>query len=339
MQRFTLACWLVSIMVGCGSVQSDDMFMLPDADDAPPPDAGDDAAPPQLSLTVTTNGTGAVVSTPAGINCPGTCSASFDAGTKVTLTATPSNEVTRFTGWSDGCSGADACLVSLAKSTTVNASFNRRGVLYMIRDSDRMVQRMDPVSLRITDIGALGVEYALGDCAWDSANNTLYMVPRRGTNLYRIDVATGAATFIGTHGIVDMRALLFHPLSGIMYAHANGNLYTLNLGTGAATLVGAAGVGTLDALAWDPTRNRIVGVLSDVSGGTLYTVNPTNGAVTNIGLAGPLDDAGMAYDPALDGYWAVDLGGQLFQYNPNANMARNDFPKIPGGHTCLTFRP
>jgi hypothetical protein len=336
MQRSVLAWWMISTVVGCGNVQD----LNVDAGGTDATNGHDDAAT-QYALTVTTAGDGAgmVTSNPSGINCGTACTANYDSGTQVTLTAIPADDVSRFTGWSGGCSGSGACVISLAAVTTVTATFVRRGVLYMIRDGDDMLQRLDPVSLTITNIGPLGVDYALGDCAWDPANNTLYVVPRANTNLYRVNTTTGVATVIGSHGVSDMRALAFDPVPGTMYAHASGNLFTINLNTGATTLVGPSNVGTLDAMAWDPVRSRMVGVTSDVSGGTLFTVNLTNGAVTNLGPAGPLDNAGMAYDLKIDGFWAVDLSGRLFQYNPNAGMTRNDLSAIPGQHTCLTFRP
>ncbi|MFZ4707603.1 MAG: MopE-related protein, partial [Bacteroidales bacterium] len=58
-----------------------------------------------LTVSKTGNGTGVVSSTPLGIFCGGTCSASFSSGTMVTLTATADAGCT-FNGWSGGgCSG------------------------------------------------------------------------------------------------------------------------------------------------------------------------------------------------------------------------------------------
>ena len=76
------------------------------------------------SLTVTAAGSGAgtVASSPAGISCGATCSASFTGGTKVTLTATPSNGST-FAGWKDACTGTGTCTVTIEAAKHVTAIF------------------------------------------------------------------------------------------------------------------------------------------------------------------------------------------------------------------------
>ena len=59
-----------------------------------------------LTLTTSGTGTGTTSSVPAGINCSsGTCSALFDEGAQVTLTATPASGST-FTGWGGACAPA-----------------------------------------------------------------------------------------------------------------------------------------------------------------------------------------------------------------------------------------
>jgi YVTN family beta-propeller protein len=76
-----------------------------------------------LSISLAGGGLGTVTSSPSGINCGATCSASFLTGAKVTLTATPANGVT-FAGWSGGgCSGTGTCQVTLSADTTVTATF------------------------------------------------------------------------------------------------------------------------------------------------------------------------------------------------------------------------
>jgi phospholipase C len=75
-------------------------------------------------LTVTLAGTGTVTSSPAGINCPQTCSASFEIGTQVTLTEAPAAN-SSFAGWSGACHGtASTCSVALNSSQSVTATFS-----------------------------------------------------------------------------------------------------------------------------------------------------------------------------------------------------------------------
>lgn len=151
-----------------------------------------------------------VTSNPGSINCGTVCTTNYDSGAYATLTTIPVDDVSRFTGWSGGCSGSGACVISLAAATMGTVTFARRSVLHMTRDGDDMPQWMDPVSLTITNIGSLGVNYAFVNCT-----------------------------------------------------------------------------------------------------------------VANLDPAGSVDNAGMAYDSKIDGFWVVDLGRRLFQYNPNAGMARN----------------
>jgi hypothetical protein len=77
-----------------------------------------------IPLTVLKAGTGkgAVASNPLGLNCGAKCTAAFDVGTRVTLTATP-NPGSRFTGWSGCAAAGTTCRVDLHKATTVTATF------------------------------------------------------------------------------------------------------------------------------------------------------------------------------------------------------------------------
>lgn len=84
------------------------------------------APPPTQTLTVTRDGigSGTVTSVPAGIDCGSTCSAEFEEGTMVTLTAAAGSG-SSFAGWSGGgCSGTGACQVTLSGATSVTATFN-----------------------------------------------------------------------------------------------------------------------------------------------------------------------------------------------------------------------
>jgi hypothetical protein len=68
---------------------------------------------------------GLVTSSPGGIDgCGSSCSATYDYGTKVVLTATPSTDYL-FGKWSGACSSAP-CIVGMSDNKAVSAFFNRR---------------------------------------------------------------------------------------------------------------------------------------------------------------------------------------------------------------------
>jgi GH35 family endo-1,4-beta-xylanase len=79
-----------------------------------------------LTVTRAGTGTGTVTSSPAGINCGGTCSANFASGTSVTLTAAAASGST-FAGWSGACTGTGGCTVSMTQARSVTATFNTSG--------------------------------------------------------------------------------------------------------------------------------------------------------------------------------------------------------------------
>jgi sugar lactone lactonase YvrE len=74
------------------------------------------------SLTVNTVGNGTVTSEPSGISCLPTCSAYFEHGTQVTLTAI-SDVDNQFVGWSGDCSGTGECVLTMDAPHNVVASF------------------------------------------------------------------------------------------------------------------------------------------------------------------------------------------------------------------------
>lgn len=75
------------------------------------------------TLTVAVPSGGTVTDNTSAINCPGTCSASYSAGTVVTLTATPSAGYA-FVSWSGACSGSsNTCSVTMSANESVTATF------------------------------------------------------------------------------------------------------------------------------------------------------------------------------------------------------------------------
>ncbi|MDX2218701.1 MAG: FG-GAP-like repeat-containing protein, partial [Burkholderiales bacterium] len=79
--------------------------------------------PANATLTVTwLSFIGRVVSAPAGIDCPGACTAVFPTGTQVTLTAMPVNGIT-FSNWSLDCAGSGSCVVTMNQARSVRAVY------------------------------------------------------------------------------------------------------------------------------------------------------------------------------------------------------------------------
>ncbi len=83
--------------------------------------------PHHVGVELVGDGGGRVVSSPAGIDCPGTCSASFPTAQVVTLTATAAANAS-FLGWSGSCSGLAACTVQAGADATLQARFERPAV-------------------------------------------------------------------------------------------------------------------------------------------------------------------------------------------------------------------
>jgi uncharacterized repeat protein (TIGR02543 family) len=76
-----------------------------------------------LTIIKTGNGSGTVSSIPAGIDCGTTCSYNFTENSVVSLAASPLSS-SIFGGWSGaGCSGKNACTLTMDMAKTVTATF------------------------------------------------------------------------------------------------------------------------------------------------------------------------------------------------------------------------
>ena len=80
-----------------------------------------------LALTKQGTGTGTIGSAPAGLSCGASCSATFNSGVNVVLTATAGSG-SSFVGWTGACTGATTtCTVAMSAAKSVTATFNITG--------------------------------------------------------------------------------------------------------------------------------------------------------------------------------------------------------------------
>ncbi len=80
--------------------------------------------PVAVSVAVGGAGSGSVASTPGGIDCGGTCQATFPLNSTVTLNATPASD-SRFAGWTGACTGTGPCVLTLnGPPQAVGATFD-----------------------------------------------------------------------------------------------------------------------------------------------------------------------------------------------------------------------
>jgi serine protease len=79
-----------------------------------------------VSVSRAGTGSGIVTSSPSGINCGATCSASFAGGTSVALSATAGSGST-FAGWDGSCSGIGTCNLLANAAKSVTATFTSSG--------------------------------------------------------------------------------------------------------------------------------------------------------------------------------------------------------------------
>ena len=302
-----------------------------------------------VALSVSVTGSGTVTSSPAGINCPSTCSANFAPATQVTLTATPAGG-SGFAGWSGACSGFGNCLVTMNAAQSVTATFAQPAYTLNVSVSGNGTVTSSPAGVSCPSV-----------CTMNYAS---------GTPVTLTATPTGGATFSGWGGacsgngscLVTMNSLesvtaIFSAsapspsartwVSATLGSDANPCTRMSPCLTFAAALTQTTAGGEIDVL--DPgdfgpvTITKSVSIYGDAPGVAGVIPSPgTSGIVISAGSS----DVINLHDLVFDGVNASGTSGVVFTSGARLNVNRCVFqgfttsgmtlsPGVGGANTTL----
>ena len=208
----------------------------------------------------------------------------------------------------------------------VVATFAQADLLYTVQEGTDSLATINTTSGAVNVIGSLGTSYNFGDLAFNTNNNTMYMVNGRGSvpsNLYTVNLTTGQATLIGSTGQVEMFGLAFDPTTGKLFGSQSTGatgFFDMNLGTGSATLIGNPGV-NLDGMTYVGSTGDIAGMWAGP--GSLHRINRNTGAQTLLSAGGGfVDNGGLAWLASDNNIYSVDWSGGFYKYNVGSAYAR-----------------
>jgi hypothetical protein len=122
----------------------------------------------------------------------------------------------------------------------VNGLEYHNGTLYGLERAGGSLISINTSTGAGTAIGPLG--FRITGFAIDSAGNAFGWHEPSQDALYRINLTTGAASFVGDPGLsTASHGLAF--IGSTLYMHNLGTVYTINTTTGGATVVGSTGLG------------------------------------------------------------------------------------------------
>jgi hypothetical protein len=140
---------------------------------------------------------------------------------------------------------------------------------------------IDPDTGTMTLIGGSTPLLGLG---YDDNSETLYGCD--STNLYKVDISTGATTLVGAMGNAGIMIDMAIDSNGNAYGHdiVDDSIYSIDLVTGAATLIGPTGIDCsyTQGMGFDKDNN-VLYLAAYTYDGALYTVDVTTGHATFVG--------------------------------------------------------
>lgn len=186
-----------------------------------------------VGVTLSGSGSGTVTSSPAGLSCGAGCSASFDAGTVVTLTAAPAAGSV-FSGFSGDCTGT-SCTLTVAAARSVTATFTRLRTLTVAAAGSGAGTITSATTPALACDAAAGA--VTGTCAVQLPDGTpvaLTAAPAAGS---RFDAYSGACTGAACSFTLSADATVtagFVAQYDVSVTFAGSGTGTVDLGTGTA---------------------------------------------------------------------------------------------------------
>ena len=196
-------------------------------------------------------------------------------------------------GGSGGVRGLYDFLSATGTSTLRTAVGGSERIFSLAADPSGTVFGVDPLAARLylvdltsgtlTFLTSLVGTSTVADITFDPLTGQLYGAERNAPlRLYRIDLATGVATTVGT--MTNARTGLTFAPDGTLFGCAlNGTLYQIDPATAAETLIGGGGGPTLIE---DATVRADGTIFVTDFGGGLYSIDPATGTTTPVGNSG-----------------------------------------------------
>jgi len=143
------------------------------------------------------------------------------------------------------------------------------------------------------------------------------------SSLYKVNLNTGAATFIGNMGVTSIFGLVYDPVTDKLYGSQSTNatgFYEIDRSTGVATFIGNPGH-SADGLTYVGSTGDIAGLLAGP--GSLHRIDRNTGASAVLSPgAGFVNNCGIAWGAATNTIYAIDWAGDLYAYDVANNYAR-----------------
>ncbi len=246
------------------------------------------AAPTTYALNISKVGNGTVTTSPAGINCGATCSASFTTNSMVAISAAPAIGY-NFTGWTGDCAGTGStCNIQMLTNRNVTANFATLPVIStLVTPTDFNDDGKSDILFRNTSTGQVYRIFMNGLTAGSGA--IAYTEPNTAWKI------VGDADFNGD-GVTDL--LWRNSTSGQVYVMLfNASGLPSGVGAVVATEPNAAwkivhtpdidGDGKADILWWNSTTGQVWAMLLNgaaiASQGPVYTEPNTAWKIAAVG--------------------------------------------------------